>query len=250
LNDEQIVWTKTMIRMCDLVKKCVENNESVLLIGETGTGKTTAVQLVAKFMGKKLRILNCHQHTETADFLGGMRPVRSNSEDKKAAIMGKSGVKLFEWIDGPLVEAMKEGSFFLLDEINMAEDAVLERINSVLEQSRTLTLAEKSSDKVEVIKAKPGFCVFATMNPGGDYGKKELTPAMRSRFTEIYVNKKKKKSVLETRLCNLSYYQLILFLNDFFLSLLLEHVDRRCPEHIPRQNLPLRYRTDYLQCQR
>ncbi len=25
------------------------------------------------------------------------------------------------------------------------------------------------------------------MNPGGDYGKRELSPALRSRFTEIWV---------------------------------------------------------------
>ena len=26
------------------------------------------------------------------------------------------------------------------------------------------------------------------MNPGGDYGKKELSPAMRNRFTEVWVD--------------------------------------------------------------
>lgn len=26
------------------------------------------------------------------------------------------------------------------------------------------------------------------MNPGGDYGKKDLSPALRNRFTEIWVN--------------------------------------------------------------
>lgn len=36
---------------------------------------------------------------------------------------------LFEWQDGPLVTAMKEGDMFVLDEINLAEDAVIERLN-------------------------------------------------------------------------------------------------------------------------
>ena len=35
----------------------------------------------------------------------------------------------FEWVDGPLVTAMREGDVFLLDELNLAEDSVLERIN-------------------------------------------------------------------------------------------------------------------------
>jgi midasin len=84
---------------------------------------------------------------------------------------------LFEWHDGPLVEAMKAGSTFLIDEISLADDSVLERLNSVLEPERTLLLTERgtsSSNDAEQIVALPGFRVIATMNPGGDYGKKEV----------------------------------------------------------------------------
>lgn len=35
----------------------------------------------------------------------------------------------FSWVDGPLVEAMKRGDILLVDELNLAEDAVLERMN-------------------------------------------------------------------------------------------------------------------------
>lgn len=35
------------------------------------------------------------------------------------------------------------GDILLLDEISLAEDAVLERLNSVLEPGRSLTLAER-----------------------------------------------------------------------------------------------------------
>lgn len=103
-------------------------------------------------------------------------------------------ISLFEWIDGPLVSSMRNGDLFLLDEMSLAEDAVLERLNSVLEPSRTLTLAEKGGDisgedvgKESIIVASENFRVFATMNPGGDFGKRELSPALRSRFTEIWV---------------------------------------------------------------
>ena len=36
---------------------------------------------------------------------------------------------LIEWVDGPLVQAMKQGDVLLIDELNLAEDAVLERLN-------------------------------------------------------------------------------------------------------------------------
>ena len=92
---------------------------------------------------------------------------------------GEKDHKLFEWVDGPLVTAMKQGERFLIDEISLADDSVLERLNSVLEPERRLLLAEKgggdgNQNEVEHVVAHEGFQVFATMNPGGDFGKKEV----------------------------------------------------------------------------
>ena len=119
--------------------------------------------------------------------------------------LGSQFNALFEWSDGPLVKAMKLGQLMLLDEMSLAEDAVLERLNSVLEPSRLLVLAEKGDDgssskgpDSRVIIAHEGFRVFATMNPGGDYGKRELSPALRSRFTEIWVPSISERSDFET----------------------------------------------------
>jgi len=100
----------------------------------------------------------------------------------------------FEWADGPLVTAMREGALLLVDEVNLADDAVLERLNSVLEPGRSLTLAEKggtttgedANGGAEVVVAHPAFRVVATMNPGGDYGKRELSPALANRFTTVW----------------------------------------------------------------
>ena len=184
---QNVVWTFEMRRMAVLVSKSLEFNEPVLLVGPTGCGKTTICQILAEIIGRELRILNCHMHTEGADFLGGLRPHRGDDEQKQ----------LFEWSDGPLILSMVEGNFFLADEISLAEDSVLERLNCVLEPERTILLAEKggvdenivhgaTKDSEFVIKASTGFQFLATMNPGGDFGKKELSPALRNRFTEIW----------------------------------------------------------------
>lgn len=119
--------------------------------------------------------------------------------------------RLFEWRDGPLVLAMKQEGVFLMDEISLADDSVLERLNrsvkytlkrvhnqmptfsiylvyslhlllslalcSVLETEKSLVLAEKGSgndDDIELIIAGKKFRLVATMNPGGDFGKKEV----------------------------------------------------------------------------
>jgi len=230
--DNGITWTRAMRRLFVLVSTALKNNEPVLLVGETGCGKTQVCQCVAQAFGKELNIYNAHSNTETGDLIGSQRPVRHKSEladilvqdlqnldptsralqptdgmdvdglitqfkamdttgfDKQAVIKVKNSIAayqaLFMWSDGSLVRAMKDGSHFLLDEISLADDSVLERMNSLLEPARSILLAEKGAGDNFVI-AQPGFQFLATMNPGGDYGKRELSAALRNRLTEIWV---------------------------------------------------------------
>uniref|UniRef100_A0A5K4FCW8 Midasin n=1 Tax=Schistosoma mansoni TaxID=6183 RepID=A0A5K4FCW8_SCHMA len=200
---DHIVWTKDMRRLLVLVGNALKYEEPVLLVGETGCGKTTICQLIAALHNQRLHCLNCHQCTEASDFLGELRPVRHSSEVNEKE--SKNDCRLFEWINGPLVTAMVNGDLFLLDEISLADDAVLERLNSLLEPERQLHLAECSEDSLmvnnndnnnnsnsittpytQLLTAHSKFRFIATMNPGGDYGKKELSPALRNRFTEIW----------------------------------------------------------------
>ncbi|KAM9704373.1 midasin [Menidia menidia] len=187
-----VVWTYSMRRLAVLVGRALRFGESVLLVGDTGCGKTTICQLYAALTGQKFFSVNCHLHMETSDFLGGLRPVRHQQSDVEDG-------RLFQWHDGPLVLAMNVGGVFLMDEISLADDSVLERLNSVLETEKTLVLAEKGSgddDDVELIKAAPAFRLVATMNPGGDFGKKELSPALRNRFTEVWCPQSNSRSDL------------------------------------------------------
>lgn len=60
------------------------------------------------------------------------------SIENELSDMHRQHQSLFLWHDGPLVEAMRNGDFFLIDEISLADDSVLERLNSVLEPKRLL----------------------------------------------------------------------------------------------------------------
>ena len=235
LSIQEVVWTSSMRRLYILVTQALKRNEPVLLVGETGSGKTTICQIIANIMNIKLHTVNAHQNLETGDLIGSQRPVRNRAlietqlkADLNAVLknhqvyMKDSGGNLaelletydmllragnlsvskeqrnsieqnrvrasalFEWSDGSLVHAMRNGELFLLDEISLADDSVLERLNSVLEPDRKLFLAEKGVTDT-LVTASEGFQFMATMNPGGDYGKRELSPALRNRFTEIWV---------------------------------------------------------------
>ncbi|VTZ66448.1 dynein-related AAA-type ATPase, putative [Plasmodium chabaudi chabaudi] len=94
---------------------------------------------------------------------------------------------VFTWHDGILVSSLKRGDIFLMDEISLIESSVLERLNSVFEYERTLILTEKGGSNVKTLKAHDTFFFIGTMNPCGDFGKKELSQTLKNRFTEIYV---------------------------------------------------------------
>ncbi|KAK6432457.1 AAA ATPase midasin, partial [Oleoguttula sp. CCFEE 5521] len=66
-------------RTLERVAAAVSNREPLLLVGETGVGKTTAVQHLAQQLGKKLVPFNLSQQTEAGDLLGGFKPVNARS---------------------------------------------------------------------------------------------------------------------------------------------------------------------------
>ena len=178
---KHIVWTQPLRRFTILCALCIQFDEPVLLVGETGCGKTTICQILSEMNQQKLFTVNCHTTTESADFLGSIRPVRQKDENQG----------LFEWQDGALVCSMKEGGMFLIDEISLADDSVLERLNSVLEPEKELVLAEKGYNNddqhIDIIKAHQKFRLIATMNPGGDFGKKEVSLFILFKTTIVFV---------------------------------------------------------------
>ncbi|KAI5305562.1 hypothetical protein KEM56_004066 [Ascosphaera pollenicola] len=222
-----IIWTPAMRRVFLLVSHAIENNEPVLLVGETGCGKTQICQAIAEAYRRHLYVINAHVNLETGDLIGAQRPVRNRAAIESQLMSDLTNVlsqqaplenllsqfsklepqqleqmdhevldrirtnaikakSLFQWSNGSLITAMESGQHFLLDEISLADDSVLERLNSVLEPHRSILLAEKGPVD-SMIVAKHGFQFLATMNPGGDYGKRELSAALRNRLTEIWV---------------------------------------------------------------
>ena len=51
---------------------CIKMNEPALIVGETGVGKTSAIQFLAQSTGHELVAVNLNQQTESCDLIGGM----------------------------------------------------------------------------------------------------------------------------------------------------------------------------------
>jgi midasin len=78
----KFVYTKSSLCLIEKIARCIESNEPVLLCGETGVGKTTALQHLAKLLGKTINVINLNQQTETSDLLGSFKPVDIKSQMK------------------------------------------------------------------------------------------------------------------------------------------------------------------------
>lgn len=63
--------TRTSCCLLERLAVCLSLNEPALLVGETGTGKTTTLQILAKQTGHTLVVINMNQQSDSSDLLGG-----------------------------------------------------------------------------------------------------------------------------------------------------------------------------------
>lgn len=176
---------KTYIQKDDekILKACIKTNQPALLEGETGIGKTTIINHLAKKKKKTLHRISVNGATSIEEILGKFIPKGKN----------------IEWVDGLLVKAMKDGDWVVFDEINVAVPDILFCLQSLLDDDRKITLLEKEN---EVVKPHKDFRFFATMNPPEEYiGTKDLNKALKSRFYILkikHLEPKKEIKLLES----------------------------------------------------
>lgn len=145
------------------LNKAYEANLFVIIIGPKGTGKTSLVRDFAKSKGVNLESINFSLRTRESHLVGTKTLT--------------NGTVSFD--EGILIKSMRDGSMLYLDEINSAEADVLLRLDEALDDRRQIGLKESTG---EIIQAKEGWFVIATINPLTHSGTKELPPQLLSRF--------------------------------------------------------------------
>jgi midasin len=98
-------------------------------------------------------------------------------------VEGSDGSSLFAWRDGPFLDALKNGSWILLDELNLASQSVLEGLNACLDHRGEIFIPELNrSFKVDTKTTR----IFACQNPlFQGSGRKGLPKSFLSRFTQV-----------------------------------------------------------------
>lgn len=145
------------------VALAVKHNRACLLMGETGTGKTSVVRYLAHKLKQGYTRINMHGYN-TPDELIGSKSV-------------KDGSTYYE--NGILTNAMLKGHIVVLDEINATPPDCMFILHGLLDDDRQISLPNG-----DVIRPHKDFRFFATMNP--DYeGTRGLNRAFMDRFNII-----------------------------------------------------------------
>ncbi|WP_342504968.1 AAA family ATPase [Sporosarcina sp. FSL K6-2383] len=142
----------------------------VLLKGPSGSGKTKLAQTISHYFQQPMQSVNCSVDLDAESLLGFK------------TIISKDGETVIEFVEGPVVQAMKKGHILYIDEINMARPETLPILHSVLDHRRMLT----NPFTGEVIYAHENFTVISAINEGY-VGTSPMNEALKNRFVSFTV---------------------------------------------------------------
>lgn len=147
------------------VMTAVVLRKPVLLKGPTGAGKTRMAESISALFGQPMQSINSSVDLDAEALLGFKTLVQ------------KDGQSHIEFVEGPVVTAMKKGHLLYIDEINMAKAETLPILHSALDHRRMMT----NPFTGEVIEAHPDFGVIAAINEGY-IGTAPMNEALKNRF--------------------------------------------------------------------
>ena len=142
----------------------------ILLKGPSGSGKTKLAQTISHYFQQPMQSVNCSVDLDAESLLGFK------------TIISKDGETIIEFVEGPVVQAMKKGHILYIDEINMARPETLPILHSVLDHRRMLT----NPFTGEVIDAHEDFTVISAINEGY-VGTSPMNEALKNRFVSFTV---------------------------------------------------------------
>lgn len=158
-------------RELELTLATVAAGRDVLLEGPPGTSKTTILKAITEEWGIPLFFVEGNADLTPAKLVGHHNPARVLREDYSAE----------NFVPGPLVEAMQEGGFLYIEELNRApEDTMNTLLMAMGDRAITVPRAGR-------ITAKPTFRVVASMNPFDNVGTARLSQSVHDRLNRVVI---------------------------------------------------------------
>jgi MoxR-like ATPase len=158
-------------RELDLLLSAVAAGRDVLLEGPPGTSKTTLLRAITAEWGIPLLFVEGNADLTPAKLIGHHNPARVLREDYSAE----------NFVDGPLVAAMRRGGFLYIEEFNRAPEDTLNALLTAMAE-RQVTVP-----RVGTVGAAASFRVIASMNPYDNVGTTRLSTSVHDRLCRLAV---------------------------------------------------------------
>jgi MoxR-like ATPase len=158
-------------RELELVLAALRAGRHVVLEGPPGTGKSTLLRAVAHELGIGFAFVEGNAELTPARLVGHFDPARVLTDGYDPEV----------FVDGPLVQALRDGSLLYVEEINRVPEETLNVLITVMSEG------EINVPRLGTVKAAPGFCLVAAMNPFDAIGTARISGAVYDRTCRLAV---------------------------------------------------------------
>ena len=158
-------------RELELILAAVAAGRDMLIEGPPGTSKSTLLRAITAEWGVPLVFVEGNADLTPAKLTGYYNPAQVLRE----------GYSTASFVDGPLLEAMREGGFLYIEEFNRAPEDTLNTLLTAMAER------EIAVPRVGRIAARPTFRVIATMNPYDNVGTTRLSTSIHDRLCRLAV---------------------------------------------------------------
>jgi MoxR-like ATPase len=159
-------------RELDLVLAAVAAGRDIVLEGPPGTSKSTLLRAITAEWGIPLVFVEGNADLTPAKLVGHHNPARVLREDYSAA----------NFVDGPLLEAMRSGGFLYIEEFNRAPEDTLNTLLTAMAERQIAV------PRAGTVAANPTFRVIASMNPYDNVGTTRLSTSVHDRLCRLAVS--------------------------------------------------------------
>ncbi len=171
IPETNIVLTPTTNANLKKILPAMVQNRPLLLVGDAGVGKNALIYYINSLRKHPTIRYSFNEDTLPEDLVGSYRLDPTTHG--------------FVWSDGPLSQAMRQGSTFVADEMNLASPEVLKRFQSIFSENY-LEMLEGDATRID---PAPGFQFVATQNPAeGFEGRKNLPREIQKYFVTVYLD--------------------------------------------------------------
>jgi len=158
-------------RELTLTLAAVAAGRDIILEGPPGTSKSTLLRAITAEWGIPLVFVEGNADLTPAKLVGHHNPARVLREDYSEE----------NFVDGPLLEAMRAGGFLYIEEFNRAPEDTLNTLLTAMAERQVAV------PRAGTVTAKPTFRVIASMNPYDNVGTTRLSTSVHDRLCRLAI---------------------------------------------------------------